>query len=274
MVLTIVASVVLLTFCKREETADDGDKLTLVSNMNAPITKATVQNVWSGGEQVQVSIDNGTAVTFTALPNGTLTPVNPIYWKNASQSISARAWYPGSWRFPVDQRMGLQPADFIFASTVTGIMLSNYTEKKLIFQHRTAKVTVNLTAGTDISNVSGATVAFYGFTSGTPDTDDAGNGVIAGSGNGWIFPQYMSSNTYTALLIPRNMTGIQFIRITIGGNDYFYTPTAGQAVLQQGRSYTYNITVHMTRIDVEVVNGIVWTNGDEYNITPKRHIRP
>jgi hypothetical protein len=52
------------------------------------------------------------------------------------------------------------------------------------------------------------------------------------------------------------MTGIQFVKITLGGIDYFYSPTTGQTALQQGIAYTYNITVHRTRLEVMVVNGI------------------
>ena len=267
LLMVLMTTVVLLTFCNKEKTSDDGNHLTLVSYKDDPVTRATVNNVWSGGEQVQVSIDNGADVSFTARSDGSLVPVTPLYWQNALQSISARAWYPDSWTFPVDQRTGLQPADFIFASAVTGIMISNYTEKPLVFQHRTAKVTVNLIAGADISNISGATVAFYGYTTGIPDTNDSGNGVIAGSGNGWISPQNTNGDTYTALLIPRDMTGTQFVRITIGKNDYFYIPTTNQAVLKQGMTYAYHITVYMTRIDAEVAEGIIWTDGNEYNIT-------
>ena len=268
MILTV--TVAMFTFCNREKAFDDSYlQMTLATNMNAPTTKATVNNVWNGGEQVQVSIDNGAAVTFTAFTNGTLVPVSPLYWQNESQSITARAWHPASWTFPVNQSAGLQPADFIFASTVTGITASNYTVKPLIFQHRTAKVTVNLTAGTDVSNLNSATVAFYGFTSGAPNTNDTGNGVIAGSGNGCISPQKTNSDTYTALLIPRDMTGQQFVKITISGIDHFYIPTAGQAVLQQGMEYAYNITVYKTRIEVVVASGIVWTEGAEYHISPQ-----
>ena len=267
MILTV--TVVLLTFCSREKIFDVSHiPMTLATNMNVPNTKATVHNVWDGGEQVQVNIDNAAAITFTALPNGTLAPVSPLFWQDGSQSISARAWHPASWTFPVDQSAGLQPADFIFASTVTGITASNYSEKPLVFRHRTAKVTVILTAGTDISNLNGATVGYYGYNLGVPDTDATGDGLIAGSGNGWISPQNTNSDTYTALLIPRDMTGLQFVKITIGENDWFYIPTAGQAVLQQGIAYAYNITVHRTRIKVEVADGIMWTAGSEYNITP------
>ena len=265
----LIVPLLLLTFCSKEQIFDDNQlPMTLATNMETPTTKATVNNTWSGGEQPLVSIDNAAAVSFTAHPDGTLVPVSPLYWQNESQSISARAWHPASWTFPVDQSAGLQAADFIFASTVTGIMASNYSEKKLVFQHRTAKVTVVLTAGTDVSNLNNATVAFYGYTSGVPDISVSGNGVIAGSGNSWISPQKTNNITYTALLIPRDMTALSFVKITNDGNDFFYVPAAGQAVLQQGTAYNYNITVYKTRIEVEVASGIVWTNGDEYHTTP------
>ena len=268
-VLMLILSAAWSVSCNKQEILDnDSDSvLTLASLMDTPAMRATVANVWSGGEQVLVSIDNGQAVTFTAAPNGALIPESPVYLQSSLQSISARAWYPASWTFPANQSGGLQSADFIFASTVTGITASNCADKPLVFRHRTAKVRVNLTAGTDISSLSGATVSFYGYTSGVADTSDTGDGVITGAGNDWITPQN-SGDTYTALLIPRDMTGIQFVKIKLGGIDYFYSPTAGQANLQQGITYTYNITVHRTRLEVVVVDGLEWSNGDEYDVIP------
>ena len=267
-VLTIIVAVALLVSCNDQDVLDNDSILTFDLFTDTPITRASANNAWSGGEQVLVSINDGTAVSFIAAPDGTLTPLSPIYWQSSSQSISARAWYPASWVFPVDQSGGLQLADFIFASTVTGITALNYTGKPLVFQHRMAKVTVNLMAGTDMSSVSGATVSFYGYTSGTPDTSDAGDGVITGLGNGWITSQNSNGSTYTALLIPRNMTEIPFVKITIADTSYFYTAAVGQATLQQGMAYSFNITVHKTRLDVEVVDGIEWSDGDEYDVVP------
>ena len=267
-VLTIIVSVTLLTSCNKQDELDNDHMLNLNLFMDTPISRTTTDNIWSGGEQVQVSINDGTAVTFIAAQNGTLTPLNPIYWQNASQNISARAWHPASWTFPADQSGGLQPADFIFASTVTGIMFSNYLSKPLVFQHRLAKITVNLMAGTDISSVAGATVSFFGYTVGSPDTSDTGNGVISGSGNGWITPQNSSDDTYAALLIPRDMMGIPFVKIIIAGTYYLYTPAVGQATLKQGMAYSFNITVHKTRLDVEVVDGIEWSDSSEYDVAP------
>jgi len=274
-VLTVLLSAALTVSCDNREALNNNaynnagnGKLTLTSLKDNPIMRASAENVWSGGEYVQVSIDNGPAVTFTADPNGNLTPVSPIYLQSSSQGISARAWYPASWTFPVEQSGGLQPADFIFASTVTGITISNYADYPLVFRHRTAKVTVNLAAGTDISSVTGAAVAFYGYTSGIADTSDAGDGVITGSGNDWITPQNSGSDTYTALLIPRDMTETRFVKVTLGGTDYFYTPSESEADLQQGLAYTYDITVHRTRLEVKVIveTGIVWGDGDEYDV--------
>jgi hypothetical protein len=264
--LMIAVMVTFLAACSKDNVFDS-ELLILASQTGASQTRVTINNIWSDGEQVQVSINDAGAVTFTADWSGTLTPVNPIYWYSATQTISARAWYPASWVFPADQSSGLQAADFIFAPTIPGITFRNVTGTPLTFYHRTAKVTVNLTAGTDINSVMGATIAFYGYTSGTPDTSDAGNGTITGSGDGWVTPQNTEGDTYAALLIPRDMTDIRFVRITLDGFDYFYTPAADDANLQQGNSYTYNITVHKTRLEVTVVDdGVTWNAGDEHTV--------
>ncbi|MDR1344245.1 MAG: fimbrillin family protein [Tannerellaceae bacterium] len=222
-------------------------------------TRSTAgSNSWNGGEQVQVGIDNEAAVTFTAAANGTLTPVDPLYWQSASQSISARAWYPASWTMQADQQRAenFQKADFIFA-TVTRITAANCADNPFVFRHQTAKVTANLTAGTGISagDLTSATVSFYGYTSGSADT---GNGSLSGSVNGWIIP-LRSGNTCTALLIPQDMTGVDFICVTISSNSYYYKPAANEANLEGGKSYTYDITVKNG--DAAVTSGGValWT---------------
>jgi len=265
--LMIVVTAAFLSACGKDDAFDNGNReLILASQTEAIQTRATVDNTWDGGEHVQVSINNGAAVTFIAASNGTLTPVDPLYWYSSSQTLSVRAWYPALWVFPVDQSGGPQAADFLFAPTVSGITFHNVDSKLLTFYHRTAKVAVNLTAGTGVGGVAGATVAFYGYTSGVPDTSDTGNGTISGFGNGWITPQYTGSNSHAALLIPRDMAGVSFVKITLDGFDYLYTPSAGDADLQQGCFHTYNITVHKTRLEVTVGNGITWDAGDDYTV--------
>ena len=59
-----------------DDNAEAGHELPLqfTTQMDAPQTRATVNNTWEGGEQVQVSIDGLPAQAFTAASNGTLLP--------------------------------------------------------------------------------------------------------------------------------------------------------------------------------------------------------
>lgn len=270
-IIIIVAATVLSVACGREGTPDWDGRLILASQMTAPATKSITDNTWDGGEQVFVSIDNGPARIFTVAQGGMLMPASDLWWQSSTQTISARAWYPdpASWSFPADQSGGFQAADFVFAPTVSGIRYNNYMGNPLRFLHLPVKVTVNLIPGTDINSVSDAAVSFFGYLSGTVDTD---NGTITGSdtNEGWIAPfRTAGTDKYTALLIPRDMTGVKFVKVTLDGYDYYYTPASGEAVLGQGNNYTYNIKVSKTRLTVTVVdNGVTWGgSGDKDTIT-------
>ena len=270
----LFAGIVLLSACDKNDAPSDSGRVIFASRMAAPATKALLNNTWDGGEQVFVSIDDAQAQIFTAAAGGMLTAVEDIWWQSSTQTKSARGWYPdpASWSFPADQSGGFHAADFIFAPTVTGIKYNNYISNPLIFHHLPAKIIVNLLPGTDISSVSSATISFYGYLSGTVDTD---NGMITGTdtAEGWITPHRTAdTETYTALLIPRDMTGTQFIKITLAGYDYYYVPASDEADLEHGNSYTYNITVDRTRLTVTVVDdGATWDdsgNTDTVTATP------
>ena len=270
-IIIVVTVAILLVACDRDDLPNGREKLILASQMVTQETKSTTDNTWNGGEQVFVSLDNEPARIFTIDPGGMLTPANDIWWRSSTQTVSARAWYPDPalWSFPADQSGGLQAADFIFAPTISGIKYNNYMANPLSFYHLPVKVVVNLTPGTDISSVSTATVSFYGYLSGTVDTD---NGVIIGSDTdkGWITPfRTAATDTYSALLISCDMTGVRFIKVTLDGYDYYYTPAAGEAVLEQGNTYTYNIDVSKTRLTVTAVNnGATWgDSGSEDTVT-------
>ena len=270
-IIIVVTAAILWIACDRDDLPDRGKKLVLASQMAAPATKSTVDNTWNGGEQVFVSINNETARIFSVDPGGMLTPASDIWWQSSTQTISARAWYPNPalWSFPADQSGGIQAADFLFAPTISGIKYNNCMFNPLSFYHLPVKVIVNLVPGTDIGSVSDATVSFYSYLSGTVDTD---NGAITGSNTdmGWIAPfRTVGTDTYSALLISCDMTGVKFIKVTLDGYDYYYTPAAGEAVLEQGNTYTYNINVSKTRLTVTVVdNGATWDDsGNEDTVT-------
>ena len=227
------------------------------ATMEGLTTRATVDNTWDGGEQVAVSIDGAATVPFAAAANGTLTPNTPIYWQTATQSITAKAWSPAGWTMQADQstEANYKAADFVFAPTIP-ITYATRNAANLTFSHKTAKVTATLTAGEGVSSLTGATVSFYGYTSGIPNTD---NGTITGSANDWIKSYNSTGSTFNALLIPQNIVGQKFIKVTHNGNDYYYTPQAGEADLQAGKHYTYSITVWHSRLDVTL--STTWISG-------------
>ena len=264
LILAAAAAAVLLAGCSHGE--EQRDPLVLSAQRGeAPATRATAENTWAGDEHVSVVVNGGGAQTFTAASSGDLTPTPALYWQNyAGGSITARAWYPRIYSFVANQSAGIQAADFIFAPEVLGITADNFsTSHQLIFYHKTAKVTATLTYGTGITadDVSGATVSFLGYTDGY--APDLTTGTIIGSSNGGAITPHRTDNTYTALLVPQDMTGTQFIKVTAGGQDYYYTPAAGEANLEAGKAYTYQITVKKAALTVTVVsNGASWTAGN------------
>ena len=249
----------LLAGCSKDE-PDDNVPMVFFSTEDTPQAK-----VWDG-EQIAVSINGAVAVPFTAASDGTLTPFVPVYWQTATQSITVKAWHPAEWTMQTDQsaEANYKAADFIFAPTTT-IAYADRNTANLTFSHKTAKVTATFTAGTGVTDLSGAAVSFLGFTSGTPNTD---NGTITGSGNNWITPFVSGTNERTALLIPQDMTSKQFIRVTLDGGDYYYTPQPGETNLQAGKSYTYSITVDRTTISVVLLqsNEMAWGEQEDTTV--------
>lgn len=261
-ILTALAVGAIVGSCTVSDPAS-GERIALSSKTCGIETRSTI---WSGGEQVRVSVDGADDEPFTISDAGVLTPANTLWWQSSTQTISARAWYPDRWTFPVDQSAGIEGADCLFAPTVGGITFRNAASTPLLFHHRTSKVTINLTAGEGVASVAGAKVAISGYKSGAVDTSHAGGGKITGFDNAWITPYKSAGDSYTALVIPRDMTGQRFIRVTLGGFDHYYIPAHGQAALVQGCAYAYDIKVEKTRLVVSVDVGAEWSNGGEQTI--------
>ena len=59
---------------------------------------------------------------------------------------------------------------------------------------------------------------------------------------------------FSALLIPNDYSGTRFIAVDTNSDLglFYYTPSAGEANLQSGRTYTYRITVYNDFLDVTV----------------------
>lgn len=216
------------------------------------VTRATADNTWTGGEEVAIQI-GGETKKYQAAAGGNLSiagGATPFYWQN-TDDITVNAWYPynggtkpadEALRVKADQNQGndYQASDYLEAVNATVA----FSSPELTFTHRTAKVAVTLVAGNGVGDVSTATVTFLNQ-----------NGV-EGDGNE-VTPKTETKSgatTYTALLVPQQMQGKQFIKVALGGCDYFYTPTeTDDANLTAGKRYTYNITVKKEGLQVESV---------------------
>lgn len=293
-----VACLSLLASCSTDE--DDGTTLpdgkypmTFTAQVDElTATRATTdtdgKTSWQTEDPVAISMDGGAnhkQYKITDTGTGAMSPdgeANTLYWQNSNETKTLAAWSPvsctigsntGSGEVSItDQSSSFGTLENILHAPEKGYTYSSGNPVAFTFRHALAKVKVTLQKGDGIENsdLSGATVTFMGYTAGT-----LGYGGMTGSGsNGAITPKTVTSatngsdvTTYTALLIPQQMQGKQFIKVTVGtsaaARDYFYTPTGStDADLEAGKEYAYTITVKKTGLAVQVTdNGAAWRSG-------------
>lgn len=222
-------------------------------------TRATGKDAWTQNDEIAVSIGGSSdskTYKITDTSTGEMKPSDPAdtyYWKTSGEELTILAWYPAAGASNVnisDQSGGLASFDYLKAEATAKFSANGAVS--LPFKHQMAKVTYILNAGNGITDVTKATVSIYGNT-----TASFTKGEVTGSGSGWITPHADRE----ALVVPQDMSGKQFIRVTISGREYFYTPGVGDANLEAGKQYTYTITVKKTGLEVTVTgNGVSWTD--------------
>ena len=270
-----VAGILCLLAASCSDEGDSGDRLpdgTYPMTFTAAVdeltvSRATTDNSWANGENVAIRI--GSEVKkYKAANDGSLTIAEngtPFYWQTTSD-ITVNAWYPYSTTKPTAAELRVKAnqsennnyleSDYLEAVDAT---VTFNTPAALTFKHRTAKVVVSLKTGEGVTDLTGAAVTFVNQTG----VEDNGTEVT---------PKTETTNgmtTYTALLIPQQMQGKKFIKVTVGTNtaacDYYYTPTGStDANLEAGKQYTYTITVKKTGLEVQVTdNGAAWGSGTD-----------
>lgn len=248
---------------------------------------STDQTTWKGGEQIAMKVE-GSGVKPFAPVDGNLAMLAAVdgddtfYWQTSGEMKRVSAWYvgagynsslPQSWTVESDQSVeGYGKSDFLYA-TPTNISFSDRGSQKLSFKHLPAKVVVHLKKGDGLTEkevqdatvtlVSQATVSGkINETDGSvaqtdPDSKEITPNALAAPGT-----EYLKS--VQALLVPQQMQGKKFIKVTVGtgdaARDYYYTPTAAtDANLENGKQYAYEITVSKTGLTVQSVSG-KWTD--------------
>ena len=248
--------------------------LQLTAEVAQPQTRAGGKDAWTGGEEIRVSLEGVFGnKTYVMDASGNASPKdadNAFYWKNTDEA-RVSAWTPDieSETDISDQSGGYAAFDVLYASAI-----GRYDQAiNLRFIHRMAKIEVILKAGEGITEeeLEGATVTIFG----DPLTHSTAGLVAPGDqSDGEITPYYdAATKKYEALVPPQNMTGKPLVRISIGSNDFTYTPeteAAGKFDFFGGKRYAYTITVKANGIDVQSVTSGTWVANGEENVTSKR----
>ena len=200
-------------------------------------TRATVDGNWDGVNSVAVqvgdevkeySVTTGTDAKTATLSND----ADPFYWEAKTMTVSA--WWPYGETMPevevdADQSTmeNFADNDFISAENQTVNFGDNPT---LVFSHRTARVTVYLQVGNNITSLEDATVSLVGLTT------EGGNPAT-------ITPYRRLDSVREALLRPQTISAnVPFIQVVLDGETYSYG-LAKDITLEANYRYAYTVTV-------------------------------
>ena len=262
-----------LAACTQDELADDnhlpeGEYPVVIratglsvetTPLAAPSTRATVDGDWQGVQIVALKLGDAvkeyTVTTSTDFKSATLSRENaPHYW-TSRDPITVSAWWPfdnaditqmPAVKVAEDQSKlaDFQNSDFISAEN-RKVEFSNPT---LEFNHRTARVAIELKPGTGFTSVAGATVSLVSLS--------------ADNGNPTAIKTYNASgNTYEALTAPQTVAaGKPFVKVELGGGTFYFRPQ-NNVVLEAGNRYSYTVKVNATGLTLEGCTIGDWADG-------------
>lgn len=226
---------------------------------SAPSTRASVDGDWQGVTSVALKMGDAvkeyTVTASTDFKSATLSRENDPYYWISRNPITVSAWWPFDntdiSQMPVvkvaeDQSKlaDFQNSDFISAEN-RKVEFNNPT---LEFNHRTARVAIELKPGTGFTSVDGATVILVSLS--------------ADNGNPTAIKTYNASgNTYEALTAPQTVAaGKPFIRVELGGGTFYFRPQ-NNIVLEAGNRYKYTVKVNTIGLTLEGCTIGNWADG-------------
>ena len=227
----------------------------------APSTRAAVDGDWQGVTSVALKMGDAvkkytvTATDADGYKSATLSRENDPYYWISRNPITVSAWWPlddtNITQMPVvkvaeDQSKlaDFQKSDFIAAENQT----VEFDDPTLKFNHRTARVAIELKPGTGFTSVDGATVSLVSLS--------------ADNGNPTAIKTYNASgNTYEALTAPQTVAaGKPFVKVELGSGTFYFRPQ-NNVVLEAGNRYTYIVKVNATGLTLEGCTIGSWADG-------------
>ena len=225
----------------------------------APSTRAAVDGDWQGVTSVALKMGDAvkeyTVTASTDFKSATLSRENDPYYWTSRDPITISAWWPfgnadirqmPAVKVAEDQSKlaDFQKSDFISAEN-RKVEFNNPT---LEFNHRTARVAIELKPGTGFTSVDGATVSLVSLS--------------ADNGNPTAIKTYNASgNTYEALTAPQTVAaGKPFVKVKLGSGTFYFRPQ-NNVVLEAGNRYTYTVKVNATGLTLEGCTIGDWVDG-------------
>ncbi|RGH34851.1 fimbrillin family protein [Prevotella sp. AM42-24] len=227
----------------------------------APSTRASVDGDWQGVTSVALKMGDAvkeytvTATDADGYKSATLSRENDPYYWTSRDPITVSAWWPfdnaditqmPAVKVAEDQSIlaDFQNSDFIAAEN-RKVEFNNPT---LEFNHRTARVAIELKPGTGFTSVAGATVSLVSLS--------------ADNGNPTAIKTYNASgNTYEALTAPQTVAaGKPFVKVELGGGTFYFRPQ-NNVVLEAGSRYKYTVKVNTTGLTLEGCTIGSWVDG-------------
>ena len=216
----------------------------------SPVGSADEQTKFSSGDKVAIS-DGGAFYSYSLNSSGEWTPVDPakfIRWTSASTTF--RAYYPvrdgvsfSSATLPTDQStlQALASSDWLTVTSTVSKPQDGFAVG-LEFQRRTARVKVTIEKFLDEFNGKNPTISALSVCGTTT---------------------YCDGDAYYALSLPRsNDSGSEFITLTVkfeGGSKDLVV--RGIPALEEGKTYSYSLTVGKNEVRVASVMVNEWTGG-------------
>ena len=267
--LALAALALLLGACTQDELADDNRlskeeypiviHATGLSVEAAPSTRASVDGDWQGVTSVALKMGDAvkeyTVTASTDFKSATLSRENDPYYWTSRDPITVSAWWPlddtditqmPAVKVAEDQSKlaDFQKSDFIAAEN----RKVEFINPTLEFNHRTARVAIELKPGTGFTSVAGATVRLVSLS--------------ADNGNPTAIKTYNASgNTYEALTAPQTVAaGKPFVRVELGSGTFYFRPQ-NDVVLEAGNRYSYTVKVNATGLTLEGCTIGDWADG-------------
>lgn len=276
-----LAFIALVSSCKK----DDYRKLEKTNPSEVKFTSRILGttatkangNAWDANDEIGVFMKQGTGLSnilaankkYTTNGNGNFTAKGGdiINYPETGQ-VDFIAYYPystgingTSLNVNVSDQSNLAKIDVMYSDNAKNLG-KNSGPASLEFTHKLAKIELIVKAGTGVNNLTGLRTAYNNVP--TVSSMDLSTGVIsAGSTNANVNAKVTAQNAdqfVEAILIPGDYSAKEVV-FTVGSDNYKWTLPAN-LTYENGKKYTYNITLQVGGLVAVTGNAIItdWTS--------------